>query len=138
VGPGLVIPDVARDHACRVTNTFYGGVSNEEIPQAPDQVVTEDDHPLPPSVDRLGIHHWAAHGIQGRGVFLDVARFAERAGMKGYEPMGNYAVSVDELKRVAELQGVGFRDADILVVRFGTLKVRRRVRLCLVRLRARR
>lgn len=59
----------------------------------------------------------------GRGVLLDVARFAKEAGIEKYQPMGNQAISRQQLEKVAELQGVKFRPADILLIRFGTLKV---------------
>jgi kynurenine formamidase len=72
----------------------------------------------------LGIHHWAARGIVGRGVLLDVA--AHRAGT-GYDPFANQAVTAADLSGIADASGVRPRRGDVLVLRFGwTAEYRRR------------
>ncbi|GAB3347616.1 cyclase family protein [Amycolatopsis echigonensis] len=76
--------------------------------------------------ERLGIHHWAAHGIVGRGVLLDIAAHRERTGTS-YDAFGGDAVTADELAAVANESGVELRRGDILCLRFGwTAEYRRR------------
>ncbi|MQA08221.1 MAG: cyclase family protein [Pseudonocardiaceae bacterium] len=81
---------------------FYGGVTDD-----------------PPEMgDRLGIHHWAQHGIMGRGVLLDVAAYLERTG-DGSDPFGERAITAAELCAVAHQQGVTVAPGDILCLRTG-------------------
>jgi kynurenine formamidase len=83
---------------------FYGGV-------------TED----PPAMGaRLGIHHWAARGIVGRGVLLDVERHLKQQSVD-YDAMTEVSVEADLLAEVAEAQGVDIRRGDVLCLRFGWL-----------------
>lgn len=92
----------AREHG------WFGGRTEQE------QATTE-----------LGIHHWAARGIVGRGVLLDVA--AHLAG-SAYDPFDNRAVTADDLAEVAAAAGVELRRGDVLVLRFGwTAEYRRRL-----------
>ena len=68
--------------------------------------------------DRAGIESWAARGIAGRGVLLDVARSRESSGA----PLAfdrRDVISVADLELCAERQGVTLRDGDILLVRVG-------------------
>ncbi|WP_020206074.1 cyclase family protein [Cupriavidus sp. WS] len=58
----------------------------------------------------LGIEHFAAHGIQGRGVLLDVAEYHGR----GFATLG-----YDDLMRVIEADRVEIGEGDILVLRTG-------------------
>jgi kynurenine formamidase len=72
----------------------------------------------------LGIHHWAARGIVGRGVLLDVAA---HLGRDDYDPFANQAVTAEDLAAVAAASGVELRRGDVLVLRFGwTAEYRRR------------
>jgi kynurenine formamidase len=64
----------------------------------------------------LGIHHWAARGIIGRGVLIDLA--AARAG-RGYDPFDRHAFEPAELAAVLSAQGSALRYGDILCVRTG-------------------
>jgi hypothetical protein len=105
----------------RDLDVFYGGVPNDAIPLGPIQVLENTSDPMN---ERLGIHHWARHGICGRGVFLDVANFSDEICLPSFDPFGGFAITVDQLKTVAALEGVEFRHADILVVRYGSTKVR--------------
>jgi kynurenine formamidase len=67
---------------------------------------------------RLGIEHWAARGIAGRFVLLDVDRY--RAGLgTPIRHDGPDAVTADELERLMAAQGLTFRRGDILLLRFG-------------------
>jgi kynurenine formamidase len=72
---------------------------------------TPDSDPQP-----LGIHHWAARGIIGRGVLIDLA--AARAGT-GYDPFASVAFSPQELEAAALGAGVSLRYGDIVCVRTG-------------------
>ena len=75
----------------------------------------------------LGMQHWAARGIVGRGVLLDVAAHRERSGTP-YDPFGNQPVTAEDLARVAADTGVELRRGDVLVLRFGwTAEYRRRL-----------
>jgi kynurenine formamidase len=64
----------------------------------------------------LGIHHWAARGIIGRGVLIDLA--AARAGT-GYDPFTSVAFAPEDLSAVLSAAGVSLRYGDILCVRTG-------------------
>lgn len=72
---------------------------------------------------RLSIHHWAEHGITGRGVLLDVARYAEHIGLANFDPYDGTALTVQNLMDVVRLEAVRFKQADILLVRLGATKV---------------
>jgi kynurenine formamidase len=81
---------------------FFGGVTDE----------------FGPGDDRLGIGHWARHGIVGRGVLLDVVAHRERTGT-AYDPMGSEGIEAEELREIVAAQGVELRDGDVLGVRTG-------------------
>ncbi|KAH8548865.1 hypothetical protein BGW37DRAFT_505385 [Umbelopsis sp. PMI_123] len=68
--------------------------------------------------EKLGIHHLARKGIAGRGVLLDFRRWAVKHGIE-YDPLTRYEISVEDLIKVAEEQGVTFQEGDILLVRSG-------------------
>lgn len=82
---------------------FYGGTSDDEIK---------------PGTSALGIHRWADHGIVGRGVLLDVARFFEDSG-RDIDTGDGASISVGDLEMVAKAEQVTFRDGDILLLRTG-------------------
>jgi len=67
---------------------------------------------------RLGIEHFSAAGIVGRGVLLDVARFLARRGQP-LAPDAYYALPAALLDNVAEAEGVELRPGDILLMRTG-------------------
>ena len=81
---------------------FYGGV-------------TEDP---PEMLDRLGINHWSARGIIGRGVLLDVERHLRINGIQ-YDPLTEVSITADLLAEVAVSQQVEIQRGDILCLRFG-------------------
>lgn len=66
----------------------------------------------PDSTD-LGIHHWAAEGIAGRGVLLDVRSHLE------YDVETTVVLDAPLLDEIAAAQGVAFRGGDILLLRTG-------------------
>ncbi len=66
----------------------------------------------------LGIHHLAAHGIAGRGVLLDVARFMAGRGT----PLSSYRndrITAGILEATARQQGADLLPGDIVLVRTG-------------------
>jgi kynurenine formamidase len=65
----------------------------------------------------LGVHHWAAHGIAGRGVLVDVAGWLDRRG--DYDPLGGRPITVDELEATLDDQGVALETGDVLCLRTG-------------------
>jgi kynurenine formamidase len=71
-----------------------------------------------PSGDKLGIQHWADHGIAGRGVLLDVASFLADQGSP-LDAREEYSIRPDLLQQVATAEQVTFRMGDILLVRTG-------------------
>src|SRR5581483_10937528 len=68
---------------------------------------------------RLGIDHFSRHGIVGRGVLLDVARYLETTN----EPMRTHErreIPASLLRDVARAQGVEIKLGDIVMFRTGT------------------
>jgi hypothetical protein len=75
-----------------------------------------------PSADPgpLGIQHWAARGIIGRGVLIDLAA-GEAGGEAGedYDPFTARRFTVADIQAALTAQGAGIRAGDILCVRTG-------------------
>lgn len=73
-----------------------------------------------PTTERndLGIEHWADHGITGRGVLVDVERWAAASGA-GYDPLDPRAITADDLRATLDEQGTSLLDGDVLCVRTG-------------------
>lgn len=71
---------------------------------------------------------WASHGICGRGVLLDLVGYhTKNGGELPYNPWTTHAISVSDLRNVAEHQGVQFRHGDILLLRVGFIQKYNRV-----------
>jgi kynurenine formamidase len=66
--------------------------------------------------ETLGIHHWAARGIIGRGLLIDLV--SARDGT-GYDPFSSVAFSPEELSAALAAVGGSLRYGDILCVRTG-------------------
>lgn len=65
-----------------------------------------------------GVHHWAARGIVGRGIVLDLsAAIAEAGGPDAFA--SRTSVGVDALEAARAAAGVEYRRGDILMVRTG-------------------
>ncbi|KAJ5975932.1 hypothetical protein N7481_009639 [Penicillium waksmanii] len=102
-------------HFCHVpTKTFYNGAKSSDF-------VGEN-----PNL-RCSIHHWADHGIAGRGVLLDYYHYAHTHN-KPYHPYKAHAISLAEIQACAatqgldirpESQGGDIRPGDVLFVRSG-------------------
>jgi hypothetical protein len=76
---------------------------------------------------RCSIHHWAVHGIAGRGILLDYRHYAKIHNID-YDPYTAHPISFDDLKACAAYQGIDLRPesqggdikvGDILMVRSG-------------------
>ena len=66
----------------------------------------------------LGVHHWADHGVAGRGVLVDLPRWFDHVG-RSHSALDPTAVTVEELEGALAHQGVELETGDILCVRFG-------------------
>ena len=83
---------------------YYGGRQDEQV----------DDKA------ELGIEHWARHGIVGRGVLLDAARYMEHQGSP-LDATRRFAMDGPFLERVAQAQQVSVQAGDIVLLRTGWL-----------------
>ena len=76
---------------------------------------------------KCSIHHWAVHGIAGRGILLDYRHYAQ-TNNKPYDPYKTHAITLSELEACAKYQGLDIRPesqggdirvGDFLLVRSG-------------------
>ena len=77
-----------------------------------------DSEEMQPGAGPLGIEHWVRHGLVGRGVLLDVARWFE-ARDPSYDALAKRSVTAAELQAVADAQEVALEQGDVLCVRLG-------------------
>ncbi|MFD1513794.1 cyclase family protein [Halomarina rubra] len=70
-------------------------------------------------LDRAAITNAADAGIAGRGVLLDVGRYAEESDEQHRLPLG-YEITLQDLLNTADAQGVDVEDRDILLIRTGS------------------
>ena len=66
----------------------------------------------PTANHKCSIHHWAQHGIAGRGVLLDYRGYAHKKGIN-YDPYDTYPISWEELYHCVEkerLKGLRFAE----------------------------
>jgi kynurenine formamidase len=94
----------ALSHICHLRHGFYNGVQ-------PHEVTGETG-------SKLGIEHWAARGIAGRGVLLDVAHYMEAQG-RPLDPTQTFAIDPALLDAVLQAQHVTLHGGDILLLRTG-------------------
>jgi kynurenine formamidase len=66
---------------------------------------------------RLGIDGWAARGVVGRGVLLDVAR--HYAAGRAFDPESDHEIPATDLQETAQAQGTVLETGDILLIRTG-------------------
>jgi kynurenine formamidase len=64
----------------------------------------------------IGVNRWAEHGIVGRGVLLDVARYVAAKG-RPLDHGASEQIGPGLLEEVARAQGVELRSGDLLLVR---------------------
>lgn len=80
--------------------------------------VTQEDISGPQAGSRLGIHIVAQRGIVTRGILLDWYRYAVRKGIE-FSPFDSFRIPLSQLLEVADEQGVGFQQGDVLIIRTG-------------------
>lgn len=66
----------------------------------------------------LGIHHWAKHGIAGRGVLIDIAGWRQQTG-GGFDPLDPVALTVADIESTLTWQHVDLEIGDIVCIRTG-------------------
>ncbi|KAK2841641.1 hypothetical protein FQN49_006052, partial [Arthroderma sp. PD_2] len=106
--------DGFRHFAHLASLSFYNGAKGDDI------VGPDANH-------KCSIHHWAEHGIAGRGVLLDYRSYAKANGIE-YDPYTPHAITYEELRKCGKAQGIDIRPkaqggdikvGDILLVRSG-------------------
>jgi len=106
--------DGFRHFAHIATGSFYNGTKGSDITG-------------PAANHNCSIHHWAEHGIAGRGVLLDYRGYAHKKGIN-YDPYDYYPISWEDLFQCGKDQGIDIRPAaqggdirigDMLFVRSG-------------------
>ncbi|PQE04943.1 cyclase protein [Rutstroemia sp. NJR-2017a BBW] len=107
--------DGFRHMAHMPSATFYNGTKGKDI-------IGEQKDP-----NKCGIHHWAEHGIAGRGILIDYWSYANENGIV-YDPFDYHTISYSELEAAGKSQGIDIRPAskggdiqigDLLFVRSG-------------------
>ncbi|KAJ9649503.1 hypothetical protein H2199_000278 [Coniosporium tulheliwenetii] len=98
------VRDGLRHFAYQKEAKFYNGVTMDDI-HAEGSVVN-------------GIGAWSEKGIVGRGVLLDFHSWRLENNIP-YEPFKTGSIPLQQLKAVAEAQGVEFKFGDILIIRSG-------------------
>lgn len=92
-----------------LTHVLYKGQNYNGVPD-------EDIHGGPGT--KLGVDQWAAHGIVGRGVLLDVARYLHRVG-RPLDLSSNYGITVEDLQATMAMENVEIQAGDIMLFRTG-------------------
>ncbi|KAJ5640878.1 hypothetical protein N7528_000503 [Penicillium herquei] len=106
--------DGFRHFAHIPTKSFYNGATSKDI------IGEAANH-------KCSIHHWAVHGVAGRGVLLDYRHYAQTHN-KPYDPYTTHAITLSELQACAKFQGLDLRPesqggdirvGDFLLIRSG-------------------
>ncbi|CAI6328896.1 unnamed protein product [Periconia digitata] len=106
--------DGFRHFAHLPSGSFYNGTKGSDIVG-------------PSANNKCSIHHWAEHGIAGRGILLDYRSYAHKKGI-AYDPFDYYPISFEELYQCGKDQGIDIRPAaqggdirigDMLFIRSG-------------------
>lgn len=79
-----------------------------------------------PGTELLGIHHFAAAPLAGRGVLIDIARHLEAQGAP-IDHRGGQAIPIEVVEAARRSQGVEIEPGDIVLLRFGWLDYYRNV-----------
>lgn len=95
----------ALSHVAHPSEGFYNGVKRAEITGEPGT--------------KLGIEHYAEHGIVGRGVLLDVAGHCKERLGRPIDPTSRFTIGVGLLEETAAAQRTELRPGDILLLRTG-------------------
>lgn len=89
-------------------NKFYNGTTLSEIEAGTNP----------------GISEWLKRGgVVGRGVLLDYEEYARRHGIL-YSPVERHEITIDDLEKMIQEQGVTIEQGDILIIRSGLTAVR--------------
>ncbi len=91
----------ALRHIGHPQHGFYNGLSSEE--NGAESIA-------------LGVHNWAASGMAGRGVLLDVPRFFAENGMR-YDASSTIVIDAAMLDAIAGSQAVEWHGGDMLLIR---------------------
>jgi hypothetical protein len=70
----------------------------------------------------IGIDHWARHGLIGRGVLIDLARYAEKVGAVDYAVSARVAVDGEMIGAIARAESVSLVGADFILIHTGWLR----------------
>ncbi|KAI4638136.1 hypothetical protein J4E93_010445 [Alternaria ventricosa] len=106
--------DGFRHFAHIPSGSFYNGTKGSDVTG-------------PNANHKCSIHHWAEHGIAGRGILLDYRGYAYKKGIN-YDPYDYYPISWQDLYQCGQDQGIDIRPAaqggdikpgDMLFIRSG-------------------
>lgn len=89
------------------TRRWYGGTTSDEISKG--------------ESDRIGIGHWAQDGIAARGFLIDYVSYAEKRGLD-HNGMNGNAITLEQVKEIAEECNITFKPGDIFFMRVGFTK----------------
>lgn len=81
---------------------YYGGRQDEDLART----------------HEIGIDKWAQHGLVGRGVLIDVARYLDNHDQTP-DPDKRFYIGTQLIEAAAAEQGVAFEPADIILLRTG-------------------
>lgn len=62
--------------------------------------------------------NWNARGIVGRGVLVDFYSWARKNGIE-YDPLTDYAIDLDHVKKIISENNITLQQGDILFLRTG-------------------
>ncbi|KAI0713746.1 hypothetical protein C8Q76DRAFT_469319 [Earliella scabrosa] len=100
---------------------FYQGTPASFF-QSGDNVIRDPTN-IDPDLIKFGIQNWAQHGICGRGVLLDLVKYyTDLHGKLPYDPITTHPIPVTDIIQCAEVQGITFRQGDILLLRAGFMQ----------------
>ncbi|BEJ10019.1 hypothetical protein CcaverHIS641_0700540 [Cutaneotrichosporon cavernicola] len=68
---------------------------------------------------KYGIHNLAKHPVTSRAHLIDIARWAEKNGVKLDQLSANTPISLDMIQKCADEHGIKFESGDVLIVRTG-------------------
>lgn len=101
--------DGLRHFAYQKAERFYNNVTLEQITG-------------PEATNVNGIGAWSEQGIVGRGVLLDYAAWAETQG-RTHDAFQKGSLALEDLKKVADWEGVEIKFGDVLIIRSGQCRV---------------